>query len=183
MSDFSDLPLNRRETAIPPRRSRAIWWLLGGGAAVTFLCCGGVIACIAYLGIFAPETSVYTGNRIPSQFLHTIESVGALDDDETILFFYSDGITDIRGGFYFVSDKKVVIYLQATGDTPLTKIPFDDIREVEIYRNDSFFEDSEITLSLEDGQVLSFPVSSDFNRDQKFFEAIKDRTDRASESQ
>ena len=91
-------------------------------------------------------------------------------------------MTDISAGFYFVSDRKVVIYSQATGDSPLTAIPFDDIIEVKLYRNESFFEDSEIMLYLEDGQVLSFPVSSEYERDQLFFDAIHDRTAKESQS-
>ena len=91
-------------------------------------------------------------------------------------------MTDIRDGFYFISDRKVVIYSEGTGDSPLTAIPFDDIIDVALYRNKSFFEDSEITLHLEDGQVLSFPVSSEYHRDQQFFDAIHDRTAKASES-
>jgi hypothetical protein len=125
--------------------------------------------------------AIYTGNRIPSEFLRTIESVGALDDDESILYFYSDAMTDIRDGFYFVSDRKVVIYSQATGESPLAAIPFDDIVDVELYRNESFFVDSEITIYLKDGRVLSLPVSSEYDRDQQFFDAIHDRIDKTSE--
>lgn len=176
MQDFTDSPQIILAEVLPHRQSRAIWWLLGGVATVGIIGCSGIIAFIAYVGINGPETSVYTGNRIPSRFLGTMESVGALDDDEKILFFYSNGMTDIRNGFYFVSDRKVVIYLKAAGDSPLTAIPFDNIAEVELYRNESFLEDSEITLYLEDGQVLSFPVSSEYDRDQKFFDAIHDRT-------
>ena len=153
-----------------------------GGGAIAVVVCGGIISFFAYIAAVGPETSVYTSNRIPSRFLRTIESIGALDKDEKIQFFYSDALTDIRDGFYFVSNKKVVLYSQTT-DSPLTKISFKDIMDVDMIRDESFFEDSEITLYLHDGQVHSFPVSSEHDRDKQFLNAIKNQSINASESQ
>jgi hypothetical protein len=183
MQDFSDSPLMGGTQPQPPRRSSGLWWLLGGCGTLVVLGCGGLLAFVIYLGTYGPETSVYTGNRIPARFIKTMESVGALDPGETILYFYSDAMGDIRDGFYFVSDRKVAVYLQGTGDSPLTKIPFDQIAEADLYRNESFFEDSEITLRLKDGQIISFPVSSEYERDQQFFDAIQDRIGDGSASE
>jgi len=144
-----------------------------------FLCCGGGLVGVMYIGTVGPETSVYMGNQVPSRFVDTMKAEGALDDDETLLYFYSDALTDIRDGFYFVSDKKVVVYIQGTGDTPLTKIPFDQIETAELFRNESFVEDSQIILFLKDGSPVSFPVSSEYGRDQKFFDAIMERVEGA----
>ena len=157
------------------RSWRVLWWFLGGIAAATIIGCGGMIAYIGYIGAYGPDTAVYTGNRIPTRFIQTMKEVGALDQDEQILFFYSDAMTDIRDGFYFVSDQRVVIYSTVTDGDPLTLIPFDEIAEVEIYRNESFLMDSEITLTMQDEAILSFPVSSEYDRDQMFFEAIQER--------
>lgn len=176
MRDFTNSPLLEPTGERPHRSSCAIWWLVGGAAGFILLSCGGILGFMVYLGAYGPETSVYTGNRIPSRFLRTIDSVGALDDDETIVYFYSDAMTDIRDGFYFVSSKKVAVYSQQTGDEPLTAIPFEEIEDVDLYRNESFFEDSEITVYLKNGRIVSFPVSSEFDRDQQFYEAIQDRT-------
>jgi hypothetical protein len=180
MQDFTDSPMIGGTQVQPPQRSRALWWLLSGCATVVILGCGGLVAAVAYLGTYGPDTSVYTGNRIPARFLRTMEDVGALESGETILYFYSDAMTDIRNGFYFVSDRKVAIYSQTTGGTPLTAVPFDQIAEAELYRDESFLDDSEITLQLHDGQVLSFPVSSEFDRDQQFFDAIQERIETPS---
>lgn len=150
--------------------SRTAWWLIGIAVVVVVGCVG----VLAYLGIYGPDTAVYTGNRVPSRFLRTIKSVGALDEDETILFFYSDALTDIRDGFYFVSNKKVAIYIRET-DTPLTAIPFQDIARAELHRSDSFLEDSQITLYLHNGNVHSLPVSNEHDGDRQFFDAIQQR--------
>ena len=160
----------------PPKKgSNALWWILGGMGAMFLLCCGGGLGFVMYIGTVGPETSVYTGNNVPSRFVKVMKDEGALDDDETLLYFYSDGLTDIRDGFYFVSDKKVVVYTQGTGATPLTAMPFDQIESAELFRNESFLEDSQIIIFLKDGTPVSFPVSSEFDRDQKFFDEIQSR--------
>ena len=167
----------------PPRRSsRMIWWVLGGFVAVTMLGCGGLIALIGYVGAYGPETSVYTGNQVPTRFLRIAREVGALDEGEKILFFYSDALANIRNGFYFVSDRKVVVYTEGAGDSPLTVIPFEDIVDAQLYRNESFFEDSQISIRLANDELISFPVSSEYDRDEAFFQAIQQRAAGKGES-
>lgn len=165
------------------RGGRPLWfWLLVGTGLVVILSCGGIVVWAMYIGTVGPDTSVYTGNQVPARFTNTMRSVGALDDDETIFYFYSDAMSDIRGGFYFVSDKKVVIYSESAGGVPLTVVQFDEIADVDLYRNESFFEDSQITLELKDGRPISFPVSSELDRDQRFFDTIKSRVSGLSSS-
>lgn len=131
---------------------------------------------MAYIGTVGPETSVYTGNEVPKRFSDTMREVGALDEGEQILYFYSDALGDIRSGFSFVSDRKVAIYSK-DATTPLTIVAFDQITELELHRDTSFLEDSVITLLLQDGSPVSFPVSSEMDRDEQFFEAIQQHVD------
>lgn len=168
----------------PPRRRSGLRWLvflLGGVALFALLSCGGCMIWVIYLGTYGPETSVYAGNEIPNRFIETMKSVGALEEGETILYFYSDALTDIRDGFYYVSDRRVVVYSQAAGGSPLTTVAFEEIAEMNLDRDESFFTDSQITLGLKDGRPLSFPVSSDVGGDQRFFEAIETRVDELSD--
>ncbi len=168
--DFDHIPTTT------PKSSNLIWWILGGVAGTVLLGCCAVMGLLMYIGAASPETSVYPGKMVPEKYLNTIRDVGALDDDETLLFFYSDALIDIHEGFYLVSDKKVAIYREQIDDPPLTKIPFDQITIANLERDESFLVDSIITLVLEKGQVLSFPVSSEYNRDVEFFDAIRDRS-------
>ena len=126
------------------------------------------------MGVYGPDTFVYTGNQVSARFIATKKDVRALDDGETISFFFSDGVTDIHSGFYFVSDKKVAIYARAT-KPPLIVVRFDEIADLELDRNESFFEDSYVLLTLKDGMVVSFLVSSEVDRDRRFFDAINSR--------
>lgn len=161
----------------PPGKVRrgVPWWgwvlILGGGLLV--LSCGGVLGWVVYIGAVGPETKVYTANEVPRKFLTTIEGLNLLEPGEKLLYFYSDGLTDIRNGFYFVSDRKVVVYRQDAGSAPATVVPFARIQDAQIQRTDSFFEDSTITLVLDDGSEVAFPVSGELDRDMKFLSAIQ----------
>lgn len=153
---------------------KAILWIAVGLGVCVLLPCCGFLGWAAYLGAYGPETSIYTGNEVPARFMNVMRDVGALEEGETVLYFYSDAMTDIRDGFYFVSDRGVVVYSDVTGDDPLIRIPFDQIVDADLAREESFFVDSEITLELRDGRPVSFPVSSEGNKDERFFEAVQD---------
>ncbi|MEM6799392.1 MAG: hypothetical protein AAF589_07745 [Planctomycetota bacterium] len=151
-----------------------IWWVLGGIGALLFLGCGAIFAGLVYVGANSPDTSVYTANRIPKAYVDVMREVGGYGADEQVIFFYSDGFMDVREAFYYVSNQKVAVYYQ-DADPPLTTVRFDQIDDAEFLRDDSFLIDSQITLMLKDGSVVAFPVSSEFDRDQQFFDAIKQR--------
>jgi hypothetical protein len=141
---------------------------------LSFFTCAGFVV---YGGAVGPEIHVYPGNLVPKRFITIMRDVGALEDGEQIDFFYSDSFSDIRDGFYFVSDRRVVIYAQDAGDTPLTSVAFDQIAQAHLLRDTSFIDDSEIVLELHDGRVLPFPASSERDRDVLFHQAIERRID------
>ena len=165
--------------ASEPQRSSGMkigLWVLAIFGGVIFLCCGVGMIGAMYIGMKSPETSVYAGNQIPNRFLETATEVGALEPGEKVRFFYSDALLEIRNGFYFVSDRSVVVYIEDGRDEPLTKLTFGQIKDIGIIRDTSFLEDSQILLTTVDDEVIAFPVSSEFDRDQKFFDAIEEKT-------
>ena len=156
-----------------PKRGVPWWgWLLIVVGAIVLLMCAGVIGFIGYVAAVAPDTKAYTGNEVPSKYMTVVRDLGLLEPGEQIRFLYSDALGDIKDGFYFVSDRKVVVYI-ADASTPATKVPFTRIVDAEIDRSDSFFEDSTITLTLDDDSVVTFPVSKELDRDKLFHEAIQ----------
>ena len=187
MQDFDDFAEDDYRRYRERPKSRAWVWILILLAVLFVLPCTGLLAVLAYIGAQGPETSVCAGNQVPAAYIDTMKEVGAIDEGETILYFYSDALLEIRDGFYFVSDRKVVIYSEEAGDPPLIKVAFDEIQDLDLARDESFFTDSEITLVLMDGRVLAFPVSSEKGNDQRFFDAIKGRVpdlaDNADEQQ
>lgn len=168
-------PDQRFNAESPPRPGMPVWaWLLiafGGFFVLSCGCCSGLLI---YVGATSPDTFIYAGNEVPGSYAQTAKDLGLLDDDETLLWFYSDGFLDVAEGFYFVSDKKVGVYIESSAQ-PATAVTFDQIVAADLYRDTSFLEDSVITLELRDGTIVSFPVSSERDRDVKFHEAIEQR--------
>ncbi len=138
------------------------------------LSCLGCVGVLAWIGIYGPDTAVYAGNSVPQRFILTMRDLGALDEDEQILYFYSDALSDIREGFCFVSDRKAAVYSRDV-EPPLTVMHFDEIADVTLYRDDSFLVDSEIIVELNDGRPVSLSVSSETDGDVRFFEALRSR--------
>jgi hypothetical protein len=177
MSTFDTHDIDR--SGPPAKRQRRVWiWIVVGTAAGILLSCAGCFGVLAWIGTAGPETAVYSGERVPSRFTETMREIGALDDGEQIAYFYSDAVVDIKSSFYFVSDRRVVVYSD-TARPPLVEVSFDEIESVELYREESFFIDSEIVLELADGSSVSFPVSSEREGDVRFAEAIEARLDDA----
>ncbi len=161
--------------AAPQKRRGMPWWgwMLIVLVVLVVLPCFGCLSWVGYIGAVGPDIGVYTGNNVPRSYTETAKDVGALEPDEKIVYFYSDALTDIRNGFYFVSDRRVVIYSEYANGDALTSVGFDEINGLTLSRDTSFINDSQIYLELNDGTMLSFPVSSENDGDERFFEAIK----------
>ena len=129
------------------------------------------IVCLFVLSIFGPEIHVVNGKQIPKRHMNQIESLGLLDEGEQIAYFYSDALSDIREGMYFVSDKNLVVYSE-DWDPPAIITPFEDILELSADYNASFWEDSLIWVRLTDETEFAIPVSSDRGGDKRFFEYL-----------
>lgn len=170
---MAHMPYDHDNLSLPPRPKRRIWlWVLLSVAGVMVLSCGGCLTFLFYVGLYTPDTAVYAGNQVPSEFVDAMRAVGALEEGEKIRFFYSDALFDIRDGFYFVSDQRVVVYQQEAA-TPLTTAPFDEIESVDITRGPSWWEDGQIILLLKDGTPVGFPISREEDGDLRFLEEIQ----------
>ena len=135
--------------------------------------CGGGILFLMYVAIIGPATYVYPPGQTPQRFLTVAKEVGGLQTGENVEFFYSAGFIDVKEGFTYVSDQKVVVY-DPEGNPPLVSIDYGDIQGLELERADSSLLDSVIAVVLEDSYIL-IPVASEKDRDIDFFEAIEGR--------
>ncbi|MEM7481905.1 MAG: hypothetical protein AAF481_12090 [Acidobacteriota bacterium] len=139
--------------------------------------CAGLIGMVVVgffvLASLGPDTSIYTGRQVPKRFVSTIDSLGLLEDDERIRYFYSDALFDIKDGFYFVTDSKLVVYSDAWAE-PETIIPFEEIESLEAEYNDSFLTDSMVFVTTLTDLEVSFPVSSEGGLDKKFVQLIQE---------
>jgi hypothetical protein len=156
-----------------PRKGKLPWWgwalIITGGCVVLF--CGGGLAILMYIGSVAPDTKVYTSNEVPGKYMAIVRDKGLLEAGEQVKFFYSDAMTDINDGFSFISDRKVVVY-DKDADMPATVVPFKKIREASMKKG-SGFDDSTVSLTLEDDSVVTFPLSVEEDRDDMVLDTIK----------
>ena len=146
------------------------WGFWVGMAAVTFV----VIPLVIFFTMAAigPGTEVVLGKMLNKKYASFIRDNGLIEPSEEIEYWYSDAFSDFRNGFYFFTDKKVLLYCRKW-EKPAISVPFSSIVNIEFQKEPSFFEDSKITLILSDSSTLFFPVSSDNNGDEKFLERMK----------
>jgi len=118
-----------------------------------------------------PETYVYLGKQVPKKYIKEIKSLGLIEKDEKLIYFYSDGLTDIKDGLFFVTDQNLVLYSNQW-EEPKTIIPFGNISFLNIEYNKSFLEDSYVYVVTKDSLEVEFPISSERNRDEDFYNYI-----------
>ena len=135
---------------------------------------GGLIMALTAIAYIGPDTSVYPGRQVPKRFVATIRALNLLQEDEQIRYFYSDALLDIRTGFYFVTDKNLVLYSNEWAE-PAMIIPLDQIASLDAVYDDSFFEDSSVFVTTVSGMEVSFPVSSEKGLDKKFVGAVQQK--------
>lgn len=165
-----------------PKRGLPVWaWvvivlvILGG--MLTVAICGGLI----WLGARSPDTAVVPGRQVPARYVKEIRDLGLLEADEQILYFYSDGLLDIKEGMYFFTDRRLVVYSEVT-DPPEIIVPLAEITDIGADFSDSWIIDGSIYLTLEDGSEVWFPVSAEAGGDQKFHDSLKRAWQKAREA-
>ncbi|MBN2845756.1 MAG: hypothetical protein JXQ25_07215 [Deltaproteobacteria bacterium] len=138
--------------------------------------CAGVIGlafiALVIIGTEGPETSIYTGTQIPKKYMTTIQSLNLLQPEEQIRYFYSDALVDIKDGFYFVSDKNLVLYSSEWAE-PSVIIPFGQIESVTAEYSDSEWIDTSVLVTLRSEMEYLFPLSTEKGLDKKFIEVIE----------
>lgn len=136
------------------------------GAVVGIFVLGFVV-----LAMLGPETSVYSGKQLPAKYIKVIESMDLIEQNESIKYFYSDAIYDIRSGMYFVTDKNLVLYSKAWAE-PANIIPLNSIKSVYSQAEDSFNGDIVVTVITDNDDSYIFPVSVENGTDKHFIDAL-----------
>ena len=157
-------------------------WLLLVVLLLPVTCCGLSLFSLALLGTVTPDDGVYSDQTLPARYLNIVKEVGALEEGEEIQFLYSDALVDLRKGFYFVSDRRVVSYIQDSSVAPLKSLPFEDIEEIEFDKSESSFDNSYLTIFTKD-DIVAIPLSNFSKGDERFVEAVRRGMERAKAKQ
>ena len=129
---------------------------------------------LAYIGAASPETFVYRADEIPAKYRNELAELNLLNDSEELLYMYSDALFKLKNGVYILTDEHLILYSDEW-DEPETIISFDEITFLDIAYDDSFLDDSYITLETVYGVQAVFPVSSEKGRDKKFYRYLEDQ--------
>ncbi len=105
------------------------------------------------------------GRQIPKKFINEINNLGLLNEEETIKYFYSDAMVDIKNGMYIVTDKRVILQNQ-NWEEPETTMKLSEIDFVKSVFDDSFLIDSMVYIETTTGLEVCFPHSSEQGRDK-----------------
>lgn len=151
----------------PQKRSVTFYMLSGFGVLVL-----GVFIWLVVIGASGPGTEVVPGRQLKSKYVSFATDEGLLDPTEQIQYWYSDAFSDFTDGFYFFTDKKVVVY-NKSWEEPAILMPFDSIQNITFHADPSFSEDSQLFLELKDGTFVNFPVSSENGGDQRFHKRLR----------
>lgn len=146
--------------------------ILIGGCGCFSVLFGLGLAVLIYLGFNTMPTHVSPGELISKKHLAALESLDLVDPTETILYYYSDAIMDIKESVYLLTDKRLVLHNEVW-NKPTWKIQFKDIDSVEIQRDESFFVDSYVSVTLINGEDVSFPLSSENELDLAFLNKLQ----------
>lgn len=139
---------------------------------------GGMIT-LAYFMSKGPETYIYKTREIPTSFRKEMEDLDLITEDEHLVYFYSDGLFDIKDGLYALTDKHLILYSTQWSE-PETIIAFNEISYVDFNYDASVFLDSYVRLETHDGLKIEFPLSSERGRDREFYELLYEKVKQAS---
>lgn len=149
------------------KRSVALYVLTGFGVLVL-----GLFIWLMVIAANGPGTEVVPGRQLKAKYVSFATDEGLVDPNEQIQYWYSDAFSDFTDGFYFFTDKKVVVY-NNSWEEPALLMPFDSIQNITFRADPSFLEDSQLFLELKDGTFVNFPVSSENGGDQRFHKRLR----------
>jgi len=156
------------ETGQKHKKKRGTIFYLGAGIL------GLIIIAVGYLmilGSLSPPTEVIPGNLLNKKYSTFIREQILIEHGDEIIYWYSDGFSDFKSGFYFFTKEKVIVFCKDWED-PAIIMPFTIIEDIKFEYNPSFFEDSRIILMLNKDTEVYFPVSSEKGGDKKFYNAL-----------
>ena len=144
--------------------------IAGCGCLSLLVACGFMF--LVYIGTQGPSADVEAGNAITQKQQQVFQKLDLLEGGEKVIYYYSDALLDIEAGIYILTDRRIILHSN-TWVTPTWKVVFHNINSVSLERDTSFFADSMVTLELNSGDVLIFPLSSFEEGDVKFVERLQ----------
>lgn len=160
----------------PEKYIRKKWYyFLGIPLALIF----SIIMIVGLLSVFQiiPTAEVISGEKVSQKHKNVLISNGILNEDEDLLYFYSDGLTSILENSStgsLLTDNAVVMYtVDETGELKIYEITLGEISSIKQLQDGSFYEDSEYKIHDLTGNWLIVTLSNLENGDTKFIEQLR----------
>lgn len=119
----------------------------------------------------SPEIEVIPGKMLNKKYINYLKESKLISPKETIFYWYSDALGSFKNSFYFFTDKKLVLHNIDWENTTIT-IQYSSITNITFQDNNSYSDDSIITITLNDDSTFYFPVSNEYDGDSKFFNKL-----------
>lgn len=92
-----------------------------------------IVGFFIYLGSdFTTDIAVQTGEEMPKNQMRSLLKAGLIDEDETVLYYYSEAFFHIATAGTIVTNKDVTGYWTENDEREVMSYRFEDIRSVEL---------------------------------------------------
>ena len=156
------------ETGQKSKKKRGIIVSIGIGVSSLVIIS---IGCLTIIVSSWPETEVVPGRMLKKKYLSFVEEQRLIEDGDEIIYWYSDGLSDFKSGFYFFTKERVVAYCKDWED-PAIIMSFNIIDDIYFKHSHSLWEDSTIYLTLNDDTEIYFPVSNEKGGGRRFYKTL-----------
>lgn len=131
----------------------------------------GTFVCLSTFN-FIPSTHVIPGSGISNMNKQFLRENGLLEDDETIIYFYSDGIFSIEGEGNFFTNNSVVSYENQSGELYGGIAYYNEIDDIKVEFSNAFLDDTIITIIKKDGTNFMLIVPAEEGLDRVFVSSL-----------
>ena len=150
-----------------------------GSVAGLVLCAVIAIGVMIETGVL-PDTAAVPGSEVSDETLEFLRSEGIIGADETVLFFYSAGLLDVRELGNLVTDQRVVNYWERGEEIEITEATYPEIESIEPTFGSGVLGSSSFLIELHDGSWFELVVPSESQLDREYFEVLESTWKRES---
>lgn len=124
-----------------------------------------------------PSTQVVSGSKMWQRDVEFLRGTGLLEDNEEILYFYSQDRFDMKKDGNLLTDRKAVSYWKdSETDELLAEVArYEEIESVDTAYPESLLDDTVITVNRYDGSSFILVVSAEDGRDRLFVDELQSR--------
>jgi len=131
-----------------------------------------VIGVLIETGVL-PDSAAVPGHELTATTLDVLREEGLIEEDERVLFFYSDGFFSVREDGNFFTDRRAVSYWEDGDDFYVESADYHDVESIEFAHDTSLLANSVITVERVDGSQFELIVSNEAGKDEEFFELLE----------